>query len=74
MRRNLVFDLLASCSVHHRYFAGIANLGDVRFHAGLKAALARLGVRAIFFCAIEDGSNNIAARKRELVIATRVVM
>src|SRR6476646_12179280 len=45
----LVFDLLASCSVHHRYFAGIANLGDVRFHAGLKGAPASLGVRAKLF-------------------------
>ena len=45
----MVFDLLASCSVHHRYFAGIANFVEVSFHAGLKAALARLGARAKLF-------------------------
>jgi hypothetical protein len=39
----------ASCNVRHRYFAGIANIGDVRFHAGLNAALTRLGVRAKLF-------------------------
>jgi hypothetical protein len=35
--------VLASCMVRHRYFTGIANIGDVSFYAGLKAALARLG-------------------------------
>ena len=130
----LVFDLLACCRVHHRYFAGIANVSDVRFEAGLKGAPASLGVRAkllrvirtgLGVChleqhclavigkvldvrfeavsfdlasssfaapghcasasfkqapvnsaddAIDDGSNNMAARKRELVNATRTVM
>ena len=32
-----------------RYFTGIANIGDVSFYAGLKAALARLGVCAKLF-------------------------
>ena len=35
--------------IFQRYFAGIANIGDVSFHAGLKAALARLGVCAKLF-------------------------
>ena len=35
--------------VRHRYFTGIANIGDVSFYAGLKAALARLGVCAKLF-------------------------
>ena len=128
----MVFDLLAGCSVDHRYFAGIANFVDVSFHAGLKAAFAGLDIRAKLFgvsrtglgiyhleqfrlavvgqvldvrleavldlappactpghCALasfrqapvtstddamEDGSNSMAARKRELVMATRVVM
>jgi hypothetical protein len=49
-RRNLVSLTLvfASCSVRQRYFAGIANIGDVSFHAGLNAALARLGVFSAF--------------------------
>ena len=45
----MVFGLLASCRVRHRYFAGIANFVDVSFHAGLKAAFARLDVRAKLF-------------------------
>ena len=36
--------VFARCSVRQRYFAGIANIGDVSLHAGLNAALARLGV------------------------------
>jgi len=51
----LVFDLLACCGVHHRYLAGIANLGDVRFHAGLKGAPASLGVRAKLLRVIRTG-------------------
>jgi hypothetical protein len=45
----LVFHLLASRSVHHRYLAGIANFVDVSFHAGLKAAFARRDIRAKLF-------------------------
>jgi hypothetical protein len=39
----------ASRLVGHRYFASIANIGDVSFHAGLNAALARLSARAKLF-------------------------
>ena len=51
----LVFDLLACCRVHHRYFAGIANVSDVRFEAGLKGAPASLGVRAKLLRVIRTG-------------------
>ena len=51
----LVFDLLACCGVHHRYFAGIANVSDVRFEAGLKGAPASLGVRAKLLRVIRTG-------------------
>ena len=39
--------VVASCRVRHRYFAGIAKIGDVRLHAGFKATLASLDIRAI---------------------------
>ena len=54
---HLLFELLvvASCSVRHRYFAGIAKIGDVRLHAGFKPALASLDVRAMLFHVIRTG-------------------
>jgi hypothetical protein len=41
--------------VRQRYFAGIANLGDVSFHASLNAAFARLDACAKFFHVIRAG-------------------
>ena len=47
--RDLVWLVVASRSVRHRYFAGIANIGDVSFHARLNAAFAGFGARAKLF-------------------------
>jgi hypothetical protein len=41
--------VFASCLIRQRYIAGIAKIGEVTFHAGLNAALARLGVCAKLF-------------------------
>ena len=48
-QRDLVCLVVASCCVRHRYFAGIANIGEMSFHAGLNAALARFDACAKLF-------------------------
>src|SRR6516225_8994209 len=69
----LVFDLLASCSVHHRYFAGIANFVDVSFHAGLKAAFAGLDIRAKLFGVSRTGLGIYHLEQYRLAVVGQVL-
>ena len=68
----MVFDLLASGGVHHRYLAGIANFVDVSLHAGLKAAFARLDIRAKLFRVSRTGLGVYHLEQHRLAIVGEV--